>query len=237
MKCREDLSGGEAKIEAFLTDLAVNAKVAPATQNQAMNALVFLYRRVLKVPLGQAIDAVRAERRRKVPVVLTRDETARVIPMVEGVAGLVVRLMYGSGLRIMEALRLRVKDIDFQMRQVTVRSGKGDKDRVSTFARSLTALFEEHLLKVKIFHELDLAKGHGAVWLPYALERKYPKASREWAWQWMFPAREVSLDPLSGVTRRHHVDASVVNKAIKAAVGRAGLVKVVSTHTFSKVSS
>src|SRR5438876_5218151 len=129
MKCREDLSGGEGKIEAFLTDLAVNGKVAPATQNQAMNALVFLYKRVLKEQLGETIDAVRAEPKKNVPVVLTREEVARVIPLVDGVAHLVVKILYGSGLRIMEALRLRVKDVDFEMRQVTVRSGKGDKDR------------------------------------------------------------------------------------------------------------
>ena len=167
-----------------------------------MNALVFLYRRVLKMPLGEEIDAVRAQPSKNVPVVLTREETARVIPLVEGVSSLVVRLLYGSGLRIMEAVRLRVKDIDFKMRQLTVRKGKGDKDRVTTFPGSLTGLLEEHLKKVKAYHKKDLVQGHGAVWLPYALERKYPKANREWGWQWVFPARELSEDPLSGVTRR-----------------------------------
>jgi site-specific recombinase XerD len=133
MQRREDLGGGEGKIEAFLTDLAVKGKVAPATQNQAMNALVFLYKRVLEVPLDQTINAVRAERKINVPVVLTREEVAKVIPLVDGVSHLVVKLLYGSGLRIMEALRLRVQDVDFQMKQITVRSGKGDKDRVTTF--------------------------------------------------------------------------------------------------------
>ena len=133
MERREDLEGGEAKIEAFLTDLAVRGRVAPATQNQAMNALVFLYKQVLRSNLDQRIDAVRAERKLNVPVVLTREEVARILPLVEGVSGLVVKLLYGSGLRIMEALRLRVKDVDFAMKQITVRSGKGDKDRVTTF--------------------------------------------------------------------------------------------------------
>jgi integron integrase len=232
MKRREDLEGGEAKIEVFLTDLAVRGHVAPSTQNQAMNALVFLYKKVLKTPLDEAINAVRADRKVNVPVVLTREEVARVLPLVEGVAHLVVKLLYGSGLRIMEAVRLRVKDVDFKMRQVTVRSGKGDKDRVTTFPASLVALLENHLQKVRVIHEQDLAQGRGTVWLPYALERKYPNASREWGWQWVFPARDLSIDPLSGVEQRHHVDPTVVNRAIRVAVRRAGLAKVVTAHTF-----
>ena len=232
MKCREDLVGGEAKIESFLTDLAVQGHVAPSTQNQAMNALVFLYRKVLKTPLDEAINAVRADRKVNVPVVLTREEVARLLPLVEGVSHLVVKLLYGSGLRIMEAVRLRVKDVDFKMRQVTVRSGKGDKDRVTTFPVSLAGLLENHLKKVKVIHEQDLAQGRGTVWLPYALERKYPNANREWGWQWVFPARDLSIDPLSGVEQRHHIDPTVVNRAIKVAVQRAGLTKVVSAHTF-----
>ena len=232
MKCREDLVGGEAKIEAFLTDLAVRGHVAPSTQNQAMNALLFLYNKVLKTPLDEAINAVRADRKAHVPVVLTREEVAKVLPLVEGVSHLVVKLLYGSGLRIMEAVRLRVKDVDFKMRQVTVRSGKGDKDRVTTFPASLVGLLENHLKKVKVIHEQDLAQGRGTVWLPYALDRKYPNANREWGWQWVFPARDLSIDPLSGVEQRHHVDPAVVNKAIKVAVQRAGLTKVVSAHTF-----
>ena len=232
MQRREDLVGGEAKIEAFLTDLAVNGHVASATQNQAMNALVFLYKRVLEVPLDQAIQAVRADRKANVPVVLTREEVAKVIPLVDGVAHLVVKLLYGSGLRIMEAVRLRVKDVEFAMKQITVRSGKGDKDRVTTFAGSMIPLLQNHLQKVKALHEQDLARGHGAVYLPNALERKYPSANREWGWQYLFPAREVSTDPRTGVVRRHHVEPGVVNKAIKAAVRRAGLTKVISAHSF-----
>ena len=232
MRCREDLADGERKIEAFLTDLAVRGKVAASTQNQAMNALVFLYRRVLEKPLDEVIDAVRAERKVNVPVVLTREEVSQVIVIMAGVPQLIVKLLYGSGLRILEAVRLRVKDVDFAMKQVTVRSGKGDKDRFTTLPTSLIPLLENHLRRVKAFHEQDLAAGHGAVYLPYALDRKYPGAARDWSWQYLFPAREVSTDPLSGVVRRHHVDPAVVNKAIKVAARRAGLTKVISAHTF-----
>jgi integron integrase len=232
MRSREDLGGGERKIEGFLTDLAVNGKVAPSTQNQAMNALVFLYRQVLKVPLDEKIDAVRAERKVNVPVVLTREEVAKVVSLLGGEAQTIVKLLYGSGLRIMEAVRLRVKDVDFQMKQVTVRSGKGDKDRFTTLPVSLIPPLENQMRKARVLHEQDLAQGHGAVYLPYALERKYPAAAKEWAWQYLFPARDLSTDPLTGVVRRHHVDPSVVNKAIKVAVQRAGLTKVVSAHSF-----
>jgi integron integrase len=232
MRCREDLADGEKKIEAFLTDLAVRGKVAASTQNQAMNALVFLYKKVLAKPLDEVIDAVRAERKVNVPVVLTREEVSKVVAVMEGVPQLIVKLLYGSGLRILEAVRLRVKDVDFAMKQVTVRSGKGEKDRFTTLPASLIPLLQNHLRRVKGFHEQDLAEGHGAVYLPYALERKYPGAARDWSWQYLFPARDVSTDPRSGVVRRHHVDPAVVNKAIKVAAGRAGLTKVISAHSF-----
>jgi len=232
MRCREDLTDGERKIEAFLTDLAVRGKVAASTQNQAMNALVFLYRKVLEKPLAEVIDAVRAERKVNVPVVMTREEVSGVIMVMEGVPQLIVKLLYGSGLRILEAVRLRVKDVDFAMKQVTVRSGKGDKDRFTTLSTALIPLLENHLRRVKGFHEKDLAEGHGAVYLPYALERKYPGAARDWSWQYLFPARDVATDPRSGVVRRHHVDPAVVNKAIKVAARRAGLTKVISAHSF-----
>ena len=232
MRSRNDLEGGEAKIEAFLTDLAISQHVAPATQNQAMNALVFLYKQVLEQPLDARINAVRADKKVNLPVVLTREEVARLIPLLEGTTQLIVRLLYGSGLRIMEAVRLRVKDVDFSMKQITVRSGKGDKDRFTTFAASTIPLFEVHLAKVKVIHEQDLAAGHGEVYLPYALDRKFPGAAKEWGWQYVFPARDVSVDPRGGKTRRHHVDPSVVNKGIKVAVRKAGIVKRVSAHTF-----
>jgi len=179
MRRREDLANGESKIETFLTDLAVNGKVAPSTQNQAMNALVFLYRQVLKAPLDEKIDAVRADRKVNVPVVLTREEVAKVVSLLDGEAQTIVKLLYGSGLRIMEAVRLRVKDVDFQMKQVTVRSGKGDKDRFTTLPVSLIPPLENQMRKARVFHEQDLAQGHGAVYLPYALARKYPSAAKE----------------------------------------------------------
>ncbi len=232
MRSREDLAGAEAKIEAFLTSLAVHDRVAASTQNQAMNALVFLYRQVLKMPLDQRIDAVRAERKVNVPVVLTSQEVAKLLPFLEGEPQLIVKLLYGSGLRIMEAVRLRIKDIDFQMKQVTVRSGKGEKDRFTTLAASLFPLLQNQMQKARVLHSQDLAAGHGAVYLPYALDRKYPNAAREWSWQYLFPARDVSTDPLTGIVRRHHVDPGVVNKAIKVAARRAGQTKVVSAHTF-----
>jgi integron integrase len=232
MRCRADLGEGERKIEAFLTDLAVKGRVSPSTQNQAMNALVFLYKRVLKMPLDGAIDAVRAERKVNVPVVMTPGEVGRVISLLEGVPQLIVKVLYGSGLRIMEAVRLRVKDVDFQMKQVTVRSGKGDKDRLTTLSAGLIPLLQNQLQTVKVLHEQDQAAGNGAVYLPYALARKYPNAAKEWGWQYLFPARETSTDPLSGMVRRHHVDPAVVNKAIKVAAHRAGLTKVISAHSF-----
>jgi integron integrase len=232
MRSREDLFPAEAKIESFLTDLAVHANVAPATQNQAMNALVFLYKRVLNHPLQDSINAVRADKKINVPVVMTREEVAAVISLMDGTAQVVAKLLYGSGLRIMEAVRLRVKDVDFQMKQLTVRSGKGDKDRFTTFPTTLTPLLQNHLAGVKTLHRQDLAQGHGEVYLPHALARKYPAAAKEWGWQYVFPARDLSVDPRSGVTRRHHVDPSVINKAIKVAVRRAGLTKHISAHTF-----
>ncbi len=232
MNSREDLQDGERKIEQFLTHLAVECHVAPSTQNQAMNALVFFYKKVLKTPLGGEINAVRAKKKMNIPVVLTRDEVRQIIHLLQGPSQLIVKLLYGSGLRITEAVRLRVKDIDYQMKHITVRSGKGAKDRVTTFPESIIPLLENHLAKVKILHEQDLAHGYGEVFLPYSLARKYPNAGREWVWQYVFPSRQVSTDPMSGKVRRHHVDPSVVNKAIKAAAKTLGLRKQVSAHTF-----
>ena len=232
MQSRADLVPAEAKIEAFLTDLAIQGNVAASTQNQAMNALVFLYKRVLNHALEDRINAVRADKKLNVPVVMARDEVATVLSLMEGTPQLVAKLLYGSGLRIMEAVRLRVKDIDVAMKQLTVRSGKGDKDRFTTFPATLIPFLQNHLAGVKTLHQQDLTQGHGAVYLPHALERKYRQAATEWGWQYVFPARGVAVDPRSGVTRRHHVDPSVITKAIKAAVRRAGLTKAISAHTF-----
>ncbi len=232
MRSREDLFPAEPKIEAFLTDLAVHGNVAAATQNQAMNALVFLYKRALNHALPARINAIRASKKINVPVVMTREEVAAVLALMDGTAQLVAKLLYGSGLRIMEAVRLRVKDIDDQMKQLTVRSGKGDKDRFTTFPATLIPLLQNHLAGVRTLHQQDLVQGYGEVYLPHALARKYPATAKEWGWQYVFPARNLAVDPRAGITRRHHVDPSVINKAIKVAVRRAGLTKHISAHTF-----
>jgi len=232
MTGRQDLIDGEAKIEAFLTHLAVDKTVAPSTQNQAMNALVFLYKHVLKQPLDKEINAVRASRKINIPVVMAREEVAQSIALMGGVSQLVVKLLYGSGLRIMEAVRLRVQDIDYNFKQITVRSGKGAKDRITTFPTSVIPLLQNHLAKVRVIHNRDLDQGYGEVYMPNALARKYPNAAREWNWQYVFPARNLAVDPRSGTVRRHHIDPSVVNKAIKVAVRRSGLIKRISAHTF-----
>jgi integron integrase len=203
-----------------------------ATQNQALNALVFLYREVLRQPLAGRIDAVRAERKPRLPVVLTAEETRRVLDAMSGLAQLVAKIMYGSGLRLMECLRLRVQDMDLAMKQITVRCGKGDKDRWTTLAESLIPALRDHLARVRIMHEQDLRQGYGEVYMPEALERKYPNADKEWGWQYVFPARDLSVDPRSGKRRRHHLDEGTIDKAIKMAVQRAGLTKRVSSHTF-----
>ena len=232
MTSREELINGEAKIEAFLTHLAVDKVVSSSTQNQAMNALVFLYKQVFKKSLDGNINAVRARKKVNIPVVMTREEVAQVITLMEGTPQLVAKLLYGSGLRITEALRLRVQDIDYELKHITVRSGRGEKDRVTTFPVSVIPLLENHLSRVRVIHEQDLAQGYGEVYMPYALARKYPDAAKEWNWQYVFPARNLSTDPLSGKIRRHHVDPSVINKAIKIAARKAGLTKQVSAHTF-----
>lgn len=232
MKSHKDLENGEKKIESFLTYLAVKKNVAPSTQNQAMNALVFLYKKVLKQPLDDEINAVRAPKKMNVPVVMTREETAKVISIMKGTPQLIAKILYGSGLRISEAIRLRVQDIDYKLKTITVRSGKGNKDRITTFPSSITVFLENHLTRVKAIHEDDLAKGHGGVYLPHALARKYPNADKLWGWQYVFPANKLSVDPRSTMTRRHHIDPSVINKAIKSAVRMAGIDKHISAHTF-----
>ena len=232
MASREDLKNGEAKIEKFLTHLAIDENVSASTQNLAMNALVFLYKHVLKEPLDKEINAVRAPKKVTVPVVMTREEVAQVILLMEGTPQLVVKLLYGSGLRISEAVRLRIHDIDFEMKQVTVRSGKGDKDRITTFPSSIAPLLHNHLSRVRMLHDKDLAEGYGTVYLPHALVRKYPKAEKEWGWQYVFPARDLSTDPRGGMIQRHHIDPGVINKAIKSAAKKAGLTKRISAHTF-----
>jgi integron integrase len=231
MRARSDLDGAEAKIELFLSDLAVNGQVAASTQNQAFNALLFLYRQVLHQDL-QNIQAVRADRPVRVPVVLTAEEAKKVITSMSGTPQLVVKLLYGSGLRLMEALRLRVKDLDFEMKQLTVRDGKGSKDRYTVLAESVIPPLREHLERVRMVHQEDLRQGGGAVYMPGALDRKYPGAAREWRWQYVFPAGHLSTDPRSGQVGRHHLDEVTVHRGIKVAVALVGLTKRVSSHTF-----
>jgi integron integrase len=231
MTSREAMLPGEPKMEAFLSDLAVRGKVGVSTQNQAFNALLFVYREVLHVQVGK-IESVRATRPARVPTVLTAEEARRVIVAMGGVAQLVVKLIYGSGLRLLEVLRLRVHDLDFEMKQLTVRDGKGAKDRYTVLPESVIPILREHLERVRLTHQEDLLGGHGAVYLPGALDRKYPGAAREWGWQYVFPARDLSTDPRTGIVRRHHIDEAGVQHAIKAAVARVGLAKQVSSHTF-----
>jgi integron integrase len=231
MQSRADLGGAESKIELFLSDLAVNGHVAASTQNQAFNALLFHYREVLHQPF-ENVQAVRADRPVRVPVVLTVEEAKLAISAMTGTPQLVVKLLYGSGLRLLEALRLRVQDLDFGMKQVTVRDGKGAKDRYTVLAEAAIPALKEHLVHVERIHQEDLRGGFGSVYLPGALDRKYPAAAREWRWQYVFPARGVSKDPRSGQVRRHHVDEATIQKAIKVAADRMGIVKRVSSHIF-----
>ena len=222
---------GASHVEAFLTHLAVEGQVAAATQNQAKSALLFLYRDVLEIELPWLDNVEQARAPKRLPVVLTREEVQALFNQLDGTHALVVRLLYGAGLRIMEALRLRVKDVEFARREIVVRDGKGYKDRVTMLPSALVVLLEEHLRRVKALHEQDLAAGVEAVYLPYALERKYPNAGREWGWQYVFPAARLSIDPRSGLSRRHHLMDQTVQRAVKDAVRRAGIVKPASPHT------
>jgi integron integrase len=230
MKSRADLEEGTAKVAAFLTHLAVKGRVAVATQKQALNALVFLYEQVLCVKLGVLGDYARPQRPPRLPVVLSKEEVQRLLERMEGTAQLIGRLLYGTGLRLMEAMRLRVKDVDFARGQILIRDGKGEKDRVTMLPERLKAELQTHLQRVKARHEEDLAAGAGTVHLPYALERKYPNANRDWNWQWVFPAKSLSRDPRSGVVRRHHFHENGVQKAVQVAARKARLQKPVSPH-------
>ncbi len=222
---------GAAEVEAFLTHLAVEGKVAASTQNQAKSALLFLYKEVLGAELPWLGGVTAAKASRRLPVVLTRDEVRAALDRTTGTPGLILRLLYGTGLRVMECLRLRVKDIDFARREIVVREGKGSKDRVTMLPETLVAPLREHLARVRLLHERDLREGYGEVHLPHALARKYPNAGREWAWQYVFPSARLSADPRSGAVRRHHADAKAVQRALREAVREAGIHKPASPHT------
>jgi integron integrase len=223
---------GMPEVEAFLTDLAVHQRVAASTQNQALSALLFLYAEVLQQPLAGPLNPVRAKQPKRLPVVLTRTEVRRVLDALTGVQHLMGQLLYGSGLRLMECLRLRVKDLDFDQRQIVVRDGKGAKDRVTMLPDRLVTPLQDHLQHVKLVHERDCRNGYGAVYLPDALERKYPNAQREWIWQYVFPAESLSTDPRTQIVRRHHLDESGLQKAVRRAAQLADIQKHVTCHTF-----
>src|SRR4030042_2191278 len=216
---------GKSQIESFLSHLAVNGKVSASTQRQALNAIVFLYRHILDRPIEGDIAPVRAKRLPRVLVVLTQGEVKTVLSLMNGTHRLMANLLYGAGLRLMECVRLRVQDLDFGGGLIYVRAAKGDKERATLFPRSLQGELKIHLDKVRAIHDLDIAEGHGEVYLPEALARNYPKASREFRWQYLFPSKNFSSDPRSGLWRRHHVLESGLQKGVKKAVERGGILK------------
>jgi integron integrase len=215
----------------FLSHLAVKQRVSSSTQNQAFNAILFLFRNVFGKETGNLGSTVRAKRGQKLPVVLSVDEVKSLFAHMTGKNLLIAELLYGSGLRLMELARLRVKDIDFDANTIFVRSGKGDKDRTTVLPSAVKDKLSEHLKEVKALHEQDLAKGFGEVFLPDALSRKYPKAVREWAWQYVFPSYKLSVDPRSGKVGRHHISDTAIQDSIKNALTKAGIPKHASVHT------
>lgn len=222
---------GAQEIEAFLTHLAVKGRVSASTQNQAKSALLFLYREVLEQKLPWLERVTQAKAPTRLPVVLTLAEVQAVLKGLTGTHWLIASLLYGSGLRLMEAVRLRVKDVEFARREIVVREGKGAKDRVTMLPESVIEPFTAHLAKVRLLHREDLVAGVGDVYLPFALDKKYPNAGREWGWQYVFPSTKLSVDPRSGVTRRHHVDEKGIQRAMKQAVRDAQIVKPAAPHS------
>jgi integron integrase len=222
---------GAPEVEAFLTHLAVNRNVAASTQNQALAAILFLYKEVLAIDLPWLDGVTRAKKPARLPVVLTPDEVRMLLSQLDGVHHLIASVQYGSGLRLMEAVRLRVKDVDFSRLEITVRDGKGGKDRRTMLPKTLVAPLQVQLEKVRVFHEQDLNNGVGSVYMPYALDRKYPKAGKELGWQYIFPAAEPANDPRSGIIRRHHLGEQAFQRAIKAAVRRSNINKPATSHT------
>jgi integron integrase len=222
---------GATEIQAFLAHLASERTVAASTQNQALSAILFLYREVLRKEI-EPILLSSAKRPERLPTVLTHEEVLRVINHLSGTHKLMAQLLYGSGLRLMECIRLRMKDIDFEYKAITVRDGKGEKDRVAPLPDTITADLKRQMERARILHEQDLAEGYGEVYLPDALQRKYPNAARDLLWQYIFPAAKRALDPRSGVERRHHLDETALQRTVKQATQKAGVHKRVSCHTF-----
>jgi integron integrase len=223
---------GEPEINSYLTHLPVKEKVSASTQNQALSALLFLYRHVLGREVGDLGEVIRARKPTRLPVVMTREEVKSVLSNLTGDKLLMASLMYGAGLRLMECLRLRVQDIDFSRNEILVRDGKGAKDRITMLPESLKSPLQKHLQTVNVIHEKDLSEGWGKVLLPFALDRKYPNAPSEWRWQWIFPQENRWKNPKTGEEGRHHVDESLVQKAVRDAVVKAGLIKRATCHTF-----
>jgi integron integrase len=223
---------GAAEINAFLTHLAVKGRVSASTQNQAFSAILFLYQKVLEVDPGRIAGVVRANRPKRLPVVLTRQEVRAVLANLDGTYRLMGQLMYGSGLRLLECLRLRVKDVDFGRGEIVVREGKGNKDRRTMLPGAVKPSLVAHLERVAQLHGRDLSAGFGRVYLPDALDQKWPGAAAEWRWQYVFPSARMSTDPRSGEVRRHHAHEAAVSRAITAAVRRAGLTKRATSHSF-----
>jgi integron integrase len=221
----------ETEVTQFLTHLAREAKVAASTQNQALSALLFLYKEVLKREIGWLDQVERAKRPTRLPVVLTKDEVHKLFQHLHGTHRVMAGLLYGSGLRLMECIRLRVKDIDFGYANILVRDGKGAKDRITMLPLNLAQTLERHLQRVKVQHEEDLEAGFGRVYLPTALERKYPNADREWNWQYVFPSSRISLDPRSQRKRRHHVEEGALQTAMKNAARASGISKPATCHS------
>ncbi len=222
---------GAAEIEAFLTHLAVEGNVSASTQNLAKSALLFLYREVLAIELPWLDNVTQAKVPKRLPVVLTVSEVQNVLSRLNGTHLLIASLLYGGGMRLMEAVRLRVKDVDFERREILVREGKGFKDRVTMLPETVIAPLQAHLKKVKALHAEDLAQGYGEVYMPFALDKKYPTAGTDWGWQYIFPSKNLSVDPRSGKTRRHHVDEKGVQRAVKQAVRNAELTKPATPHS------
>jgi integron integrase len=222
---------GPDHVNRFLTHLAVSEKVAASTQNQALSALLFLYGEILRMPLPETAGLIRAKKPRRLPTVLSRDEVRRVLSRLDGPTKIAATLLYGAGLRLLEVLRLRVKDVDFGLGHLVVRDGKGQKDRVTMLPEAVRGPLALHLSEVRRLHGRDLAEGHGRVLLPAALDRKDPGAATLWSWQWVFPAASLSRDPRTGVVRRHHLHESVLQRAVHDAVRAANVAKPASCHT------
>jgi integron integrase len=222
---------GAAEVEQFLSSLAVDGQVSASTQNQALSALLFLYKEVLGIELPWMEGVTRAKRPRRLPTVLSRVEVQELLAQLDGRPWLLCSLLYGTGLRLMECLRLRVKDVDFARNEITVRNGKGGKDRRTVLPKTLVEPLQREVERARMLHAADLQAGHGAVHLPHALARKYPNAEREFGWQYVFPSPKRSIDPRGDVERRHHFDDAALSRSLKSACRRAGIVKPVSAHT------